>query len=695
MAPWILGSVALLQSLAFFTFVEREISWTHCFNFDQASYLYRVYTDYELLLTKGVLAAVTSGLTAPVAGGALLSTEAALVFAIFGMSRKVALGLHLAHWLICQWLVFVAGRKIGKSASWGLAATGVLLALPAPMALVGGMFDFRFDGSAISLMGILAALVVLSDGFEDRKWTVWFGIAAGYSIWVRHLLLVYISGGLGLYVIALLVLIARVDTSSVRQTLIWRLRNSITAAGITGVAIVLLVVVKFDVLYQYYYVGHFQSAEKDVRAAAEGATGLTRYTYYLDSVIRDQMGFFSLGLLTLFFGWQLLSRLIAPPAPKPAWHLRGEVFSLAVLAAIMAATFGVLSYDVAKSPIVGNVFCVPVVLAALLLAKLFQRPVDKSVYRRYGQVAGVVALVVLGAGCLRTYQRYSLHSQLWGEKAAIEQIVRTHLQIGEYTFKMPAGRAVLFLDRNTDYQNAVSIMVSNYERAGRVVGFDDPVGGNVMLSDWAVAREHLLRSDIALVTEAARAGESNAAYPTTRMFSQHLQEINALANDQMTRTGGFQIGDHKVGVYIRPRVEIEGESAGWLTSAGIRLRLRSEWLKGKKGLVIEGRTLHPEPLRAKLGGRVIVKSTGRELPVYFSPITPDYRIEIDTGAVETNKPGELELEVSFDRYWIPRKEGISADDRQLVISAPRRVTLLTEPKLVWNERQSRVNTLRR
>ena len=376
------------------------------------------------------------------------------------------------------------------------------------------------------------------------------------------------------------------------------------------------------------------------------------------------------------------------PAGGLAWRERGDVHAMAVLAAIITATYLVLSYDISKSPIVGNVFCIPVILAALLAARMLKRPVDLTIYRRYELLSGAAALFVLTAGSLMAYQRFSQHSLLWANKDEIEQVIRTHVQIGDYARKLSASRAVLFIDRNTDYQNAVSIMVSNYEKTGRIVTFDDPVGGNVMLSDWPRFREHLLRADVALVTEERLPGEENAAYPTTRMFAEHIEEIKQLAKDEMTKAGGFQVGPHNVGVYLRPRITILGDSAGWLTSKGVVFRLQREWLKGKKGLAVEGRTLHPEQVEGKLGGWATIKNTGQKLPIYFSAVTPEYRMEIDTTAVTGDEAGEVEIQVTFDRHWVPSKVSASPDTRELVVGTPQSARLLTQPKLAWIERKT-------
>jgi hypothetical protein len=79
----------------------------------------------------------------------------------------------------------------------------------------------------------------------------------------------------------------------------------------------------------------------------------------------------------------------------------------------------------------------------------------------------------------------------------------------------------------------------------------------------------------------------------------------------------------------------------------------------------------------------VVKESGQELPVYMSAVTPDYRIEIDTGALATGGEGEAVVELTFDRYWVPQEAGVSPDSRKLVISTPREVRLLGVPKLAW------------
>ena len=250
---------------------------------------------------------------------------------------------------------------------------------------------------------------------------------------------------------------------------------------------------------------------------------------------------------------------------------------------------------------------------------------------------------------------------------------------------------MLFSDRNTDYQIAMGIKVDYYERHGRMITLQNPVEGNVMLteSDWPRYRDFLRGADVAFITESQQPGETEATYPTTRMFSQHREEIVALAKENLQRIGGAIIGDHKLGIYTRALVRIEGESGGWLTSAGIRIHLKAEWLRGKKGLFLEGKTLYPETLHGALGGKATLAGTGKEVPIYFSPLTPNYRIEIDLREVDVSQEGDIEVLVKFDRHFVPRKERISPDDRELVISAPNRIAFLTAPALDWERGKNR------
>lgn len=687
----ILACLFLIQTFAFFTFVDRELLWAHCFSFDQATYLHQAYSDFEILLTKGLRAAVMSGLTAPVPNGAILPTEAALLFSIFGASRKVALGLLFAHWLLCQWVFYLAGRKLGKSAEWGFAAVGLLLAIQAPTALLGGLFDFRYDGVAMTSMGVIAALIVLSDGLLDRRLSVAVGIAAIYAILVRHIVMVYIAGGLGLYGLLLVITMFSQPDRSIRRKLAPRFVNLTAVLTMVGMSVALIVIAKYKILFDYYLVGHLIGGEKEVRAVEAGAFGAGRYTYYLNSILFDQMGVLSLWLLAAFLCWQVVRRVVAAKREDRAWHARGELHSLVMLVAIMMTAYIVLSYDIAKSPIVGNVFCGPLILTALLLGSLLGRPHRQDGNPRSMNWNRGFAAIILAFGFWGSYQKYASHSSLWSIEPAIQQIVKAHELIGNYVRTLPGESGTMFSDRNTDYQIAMGVKVDYYERHGRMISLQNPVEGNVMLaeSDWPRLRDFLRSADVAFITESQQAGETAAAYPTTRMLSQHREEIVALAKENLQRIGGATVGDHKLGIYTRARVRIEGESGGWLTSAGIRIYLKAEWLRGKKGLVLEGTTLYPGQLKGSLGGNAILVGTGKAVPIFFSPLTPDYRIELDLREVDVSQEGDVEVQVKFDRYFVPRKEKISADDRELVISAPKRIALLTVPSLDWERGTNR------
>ena len=125
-----------------------------------------------------------------------------------------------------------------------------------------------------------------------------------------------------------------------------------------------------------------------------------------------------------------------------------------------------------------------------------------------------------------------------------------------------------------------------------------------------------------------------------------------------------------VTLYARPMLGVAGLSGNWNMSEGLTLKdgggdlqqctsvelrgmIRLDWLGKEPGLQVQARGL-----------------TGTTtLPAFLEVNGGEYRIHIDLPRGQL-PPGACDVQITFDRYFVPRDIGIGEDTRRLVVGQP-------------------------
>lgn len=210
-SPWLVVlALLLLQFCLFRTYVAREIAWAYPAHFDQAVYLERSYQTFDAMTHEGFLRGLAQGAgfgkTPPLANGALLHLQAAVLFYLFGPGRTTALTLNFFYFALFQ-LVLVE-TLLARTHRWSsaLIGLGLLLTTRAAFQSTAGIADFRMDFGAFCLFGIFISLVLRSRLFENPGSSIAALLAGGYTIAFRFITGAYVIPIIGL---ALAVLIVR------------------------------------------------------------------------------------------------------------------------------------------------------------------------------------------------------------------------------------------------------------------------------------------------------------------------------------------------------------------------------------------------------------------------------------------------------------------------------------------------------
>ncbi|MCX7287491.1 MAG: hypothetical protein NTW20_07975, partial [Rhodobacterales bacterium] len=387
--------------------------------------------------------------------------------------------------------------------------------------------------------------------------------------------------------------------------------------------------------YNYYVVGHLVGSEKEVRAAESGVDVIGRYAYYPLSVFQQHLGYPALAVLgaalVLFLIQAVLLRVGRTAGDAaPAEHPFGAAkLATAFTALVVLVTLAILTADTAKSPVVGSMLAVPLLLLFALLTTAMVTMRNPVATWRWQPLFALVPLAVFALGTARTLQSYSGRTSLTVARAQFEQLPRAYRAIGDYLAMFEVGKPKFFSDRFTDYQAPSSFQVSYYEMTGRAFEPADPVGRNILLTDFKPFREFLPEADVAMITENRPASDATNPMPTARMFRDNAAEIRSIVSGRMVKIDEVLINDHVVGVYVKPRTPVEGVSGGWMTSGGIKIKVLRESLPGKQFLVMKGTTIFPEQLKGSLNGSAVDVGSGEKLPLKISLAGTSYVMEVD------------------------------------------------------------------
>lgn len=671
---WVFVIVLLLQVAAFYSFVAREISGAYPFAHDQAGYLASSHQVFENMLSRGVFRAIWQGMTGNEPTGMLLPSEGAFLYLLFGVSRAAALTVNLFHWIVLQCVVFATFWKMTRSATWGYYSVGLLLLTATPFQFVGGMFDFRVDFSAACILGVICSLVIYMQGSGSRRATWYLAGACCYAVCLRHFLLIFLGAAFGLI---FLVFFARYTRATRDQRLVERipLGNFLIPTFCLALTGLFVITVKYEAIYSYYVVGHITGGENKVRAVESGADAIGRYAFYPVAIVQQHLGYpalavsvmvlLVLALLALYarFGRVAAGSVVLPP-------LLIDRTTVAFVSTLVVVTLVVLTSDTSKSTVVGSLFTAPVLLLVAVLTIAVARMARANATTNVKRVLIVVPLIVFVLGSARTLESYSSRTSLTLLRGQFEQIPRAYRAIGDQLILFEITNPKFFSDRLTDYQAPIAFQSSYYEMTGRLIKPDNPVGRDLMMTDFKPFREHLQDLDVAMISENISARDLQSPLPTEQLFRGNAGEIRNLVSTRMTKIDEILVNDHVVGIYVKPRAKVDGASGGWVTSKGLGIRLLRDTLVGKPFLVIKGSTIFSEQLKGGLEGTVTELGSRKALSAKTSLLPTSYTVEVDLQG-HVFPPGKwIDLELKFDRFFVPRKAGISPDDRELVVLAP-------------------------
>ena len=691
-------------------FLKREVLWSYPPNHDQLAYLQESYAacprvldisafngfgpklirqyPRQIALAPGVRVVpqrlqdntTLAPHRSPV--GFMLPIQAAALYFFTGPSRRTALSLNFIYFALFQIALVATLQWLTGRWSVALIGLGLLLSASAPFFWAGGIYDFRMDFIAMCLFGTLMCLFIRSGAFAHRGWSIAAGLCAALLFSFRFLTLIYLGGVmavvLGFLGARVLLRRGRSDNAELRRA---QLCNALLACAIVAAVAVPVVVQRWWWIEQYYVVGHVRGAESQVRAAEQGAGerwSLSALMFYPASIYQNHAGThflrrgallvglgITLGVLNLLVGRRRRSRL--PIDFALAW---------VTAAACLLVPLTVLTWDPAKSPVVGNIMIGPLVWLAMLALVSLARA-----YRRTAMLpVAQVVLAAVAAGML--YYGMGHQSSEYGRRRLgglhrpeIKRLLAMYDRCADAAETMRWSNPNFCMTHISDAFNSSVFKVMEFERRGQLFDGEEVLSESVsrVPPEWPMSR--LSYADFFVLIDKPMPGPDQYEYP----FDQQMRELQPLierwCHQNAVELGRYEFGppfDCSATLLIRPAVRVEGQPDGWVTKNGTKVIALAQVLRQRPNILLRGKNaasflngVVPQPKAQTLEHGKLV-----ELSARMTNNHDEYRLEIDLDPRQLPDHGIVSIDLSFDASFVPRRLNGSPDDRELVMRLP-------------------------
>lgn len=641
---FLLAALFVAEYLIFSSQFKQQIEQNYPLAYDQSSYYLQTYQLLNAFYSQGWSVLFSrSGAT-----GATFPMQAMLLALINGVSRFSFLSLNLVYFLSLQAVLFftVENKTSDRFQAW--ISVALVLALSTIFNVAGGLYDFRIDFSAMCLYGIFVCAILNTKTFSDFRWSIAVGAIGALIVSMRFITIAYVGPVLLLLFVALVIRSWLSPNVRPRQV-----RNSFLSGIVT-----LMIAGPFlwsakELLYEYYGIGHALGSEGAVRAAEFGVNSTLDYIwFYPKSLFQDHLG--------LPFGWMagifMVVGAIVVGTRREYFHFRRSSFDFLVIILSIFVPIIILTIDVSKSPVVGGVVCIPVILLLVLL----------SGPRWPLAIAWpcAIAASVFGFFVFVSNANLRQHYLSDADLVTVNQINET---IAQYVIDTELAVPKLALDRLDDYLNAVTISLANFKNFRRDMPafprIETTLATSVSGVDAETALNAVRASDVFVLTDPEKG--RGGIYPFDQAMKEVWPRLAGFSEDNLFKLADVKIRGIPYRVFVGSPIRIDGLSADWATADGMTVMIDRKFLKQAPFIELDGRSF-----TAWLGsGLTITTNSSGKLPVRYHEENGKYRIIVDARNA-SGGDGLASIKLEFDRYFVPRALGINEDTRKLVIGSP-------------------------
>lgn len=551
----IFAGLIIFEYLLFRSYVLREIAPYYPTNSDQTIVLSNSYLLFESILNTGFFESFknlytllnlhwNTGITVIFPG------QAAIFFLLFGASRLSALSINFIYFIVLQ----LVGAKTIKSLSSNnyylpFLFVGLLLTTLSPLQDPGGLVDFRLDFIAFCLYGIFAISALKSQIFLDRKWSIIAMLLAVTTISVRLITLTYIIPILSVWLIYLILYRLHTPKKELTSIIKTQINNIlISLGGIVSICVLFIYLLRKNI-YNYYIIGHLTGNEKYVRSQIEGINGtISNLLYYPKSLIFHHLGTITITLfvilLSLLFFTFLITKKPTKNKNQQLLFFKQKIFFLFNCIFIPII---ILTTDLSKSPIVGGIVVVPLLLAiTIIVLFLYQNSVN-VIFKKISLITFTIISLLFG---LSNYlNHFGRHNQAYFRQNTLK-LTKMYCDIGNYAIKKHWGSFSMMVDQVNDYLNDGALKTIYYEKTGVFLNVSGTPKLSTDITNIEKAKRQLNKNYI-FITNLDRY-KQELPYPYNVSISPLRSQLKQYAKKKFIVLGDYPLTGYRFRVYVKP-----------------------------------------------------------------------------------------------------------------------------------------------
>lgn len=572
--------IFLVEFFLFKTYVTREITPYYPIAFDQSEYLQLIYSSYERVLSKGVLQGLSNTITP---NSIIFIPQVVLFLLIFGASRFNALLFNFFYFLILQIFVIYTAKWLSGKYSVGVVALALLLSIGTPFFWAGGLTDIRIDFVAFCLYGIFVSSVIRSEVFLITRWSIVASLVASILVLTRCLTVVYIF----LTLACIWGYITLVDRKNYPNQYKIRFKNIIIFVALFFVISFPFLWINKYGLYQYYFVSSIVH-EHSIRAAELGIKNISgNIFFYPVSMLRDHVGITAIWLIFFLFLISVCKIFFKKRSLSSKGSIFGHPFlfveSDKLLYIFVITTFViplfVLMLNPSKSPVVVSITVIPLIWIVLLAFIRFGKMViQKETF------CSMLSVIFLSLGLTHYLRMCNYHENSSRNNSKI--ITKMYEDIGTYEENIQNTHPIFSADQVVEFLLASNLTDIYYEKYGKFLNVTTGLGGGSIFAVPSNEAEKIVKdSDIYITNIQAY---PSSVYPFNIKIDEYRSVLRDLVKQSFILLGEYDYGANRFEVYVKPGFQIVGDSDGWITSAGVTLKIPAIVVKQASRLIISG-----------------------------------------------------------------------------------------------------------